>query len=165
MDTDVGDGNRVEVMKEELKGGPVTVVTPDVAETSIGIVGDEFSDREESVVIDGAKVASVAEFPTTVATFVVDAEAVDDNIFGKYVATAIEVRSEIKVELKGLVPSLAWMEGGPDVVLVTKSEDGACVIEEAGFETGFKLLVNEIEVDTETGVKAVFVNESVRVVA
>lgn len=165
MDTDVGDGKRVEVMKEELKGGPVTVVTPDVAETSIGIVGDGFSDREESVVIDEGKVASVAEFSTAVATFVVDPEAVDDNMFGKSVATDIEVRPEIGVELKGLVPSLAWMEGGPDVVLVTKFEDGACVIEEAGFETGFKLLVNEVGVDTETEVKAVFVNESVRVLA
>ncbi|KXH25347.1 hypothetical protein CSIM01_12875 [Colletotrichum simmondsii] len=130
MDTDVGDGNRVEVMKEELKGGPVTVVTPDVAETSIGIVGDGSSDRVESVVMDEAKVASVAEFSATVAAFVVDAEAVDDN-----------------------------------VVLVPKSEDGACVTEEAGFETGSELLVNEVGSDTEMEVEAVFSNESVRVVA
>ncbi|KAK1708441.1 uncharacterized protein BDZ83DRAFT_797472 [Colletotrichum acutatum] len=149
MDTDVGDGDRVEVMKEELKGGPVTDVTLDVAETSVGMVDDGISDREDSVAVDDGKVASDAKLSVAVAAFVVDAKVVDDNIFGKSVATDMEVRSEIGVELKELVLWLAWMEGGPDIVLVTKSEEGACVIEEAGFETELTLLVNEFEVDAE----------------
>ncbi|EXF75636.1 hypothetical protein CFIO01_04569 [Colletotrichum fioriniae PJ7] len=156
METDVGDGDSVEVMKEELKGGPVTDVRPDVAETSVGIVNDGVSDREDSVTVDVAKVASGAELSVAVAAFVVDAEVVDDNILSKSVATDIELRSEIGVELKELALWLDWMEGGPDIVLVTNSEDGACVIDEAEFETELTLLVNEFEVDAEVDVKLVF---------
>ncbi|KAK7451428.1 hypothetical protein Landi51_04799 [Colletotrichum acutatum] len=162
MDTDVGDGDRVEVMKEELKGGPVTDVTLDVAETSVGMFDDGISDREDSVAVDDGKVASDAKLSVAVAAFVVDAKVVDDNIFGKSVATDMEVRSEIGVELKELVLWLAWMEGGPDIVLVTKSEEGACVIEEAGFETELTLLVNEFEVDAEVDVEVVSANDPVR---
>ncbi|KAJ0306214.1 hypothetical protein COL516b_004668 [Colletotrichum fioriniae] len=149
METDVGDGDSVEVMKEELKGGPVTDVTPDEAETSVGIVNDGVSDREDSVTVDVAKVASGAELSVAVAAFLVDAEVVDDNILSKSVATDMEVRSEIGVELKELALWLDWMEGGPNIVLVTNSEDGACVIDEAEFETELTLLVNEFEVDAE----------------
>lgn len=163
METDVGDGDSVEVMKEELKGGPVTDVTPDEAETSVGIVNDGVSDREDSVTVDVAKVASGAELSVAVAAFLVDAEVVDDNILSKSVATDMEVRSEIGVELKELALWLDWMEGGPNIVLVTNSEDGACVIDEAEFETELTLLVNEFEVDAEVDVELVFVNELVRV--
>ncbi|KAL0768413.1 hypothetical protein CaCOL14_009388 [Colletotrichum acutatum] len=84
---------------------------------------DGISDREDSVAVDDGKVASDAKLSVAVAAFVVDAKVVDDNIFGKSVATDMEVRSEIGVELKELVLWLAWMEGGPDIVLVTKSEE------------------------------------------
>ncbi|KAK0374835.1 hypothetical protein CLIM01_07819 [Colletotrichum limetticola] len=83
-------------------------------------------------------------------------------MFGKFVATDSEVRSEIGFELKELVPWLAWIERDPDVVLVIKSEDEDCVIEEAGFETESTLLVNGFEVDAEIGMNVVFANEPVR---
>ncbi|KAL4408556.1 hypothetical protein CABS03_10790 [Colletotrichum abscissum] len=162
MDTEVGDGERVDVIKEELKVGPSIDVTPYVAEPSTEIVGDGLSDGKESVGVGDANVASVAKLSITVAAFVVDAEAVDDSVFGKFVATDSEVRSEIGVELKELVSWLAWMERDPDVVLVIKSKDGDCVIEEVGFETESTLLVNGFEVDADIDVNVVFANEPVR---
>ncbi|KAK1510095.1 hypothetical protein CABS01_07767 [Colletotrichum abscissum] len=162
MDTEVGDGERVDVIKEELKVGPSIDVTPYVAEPSTEIVGDGLSDGKESVGVGDANVASVAKLSVTVAAFVVDAEAVDDSVFGKFVATDSEVRSEIGVELKELVSWLAWMERDPDVVLVIKSKDGDCVIEEVGFETESTLLVNGFEVDADIDVNVVFANEPVR---
>ncbi|KAK1512514.1 uncharacterized protein CCOS01_14754 [Colletotrichum costaricense] len=162
MDTEVGDGDRVDVIKEELKVGPSIDVTPYVAEPSTEIVGDGLSDGKESVGVGDANVASVAKLSVTVAVFVVDAEAVDDSMFGKFDATDSEVRSEIGVELKELVSWLAWMERDPDVVLVIKSKDGDCVIEEVGFETESTLLVNGFEVDADVDVNVVFANEPVR---
>ncbi|KAK1455680.1 hypothetical protein CMEL01_04440 [Colletotrichum melonis] len=162
MDTEVGDGDRVDVIKEELKVGPSIDVTLYVAEPSTEIVGDGFSDGKESVAVGDANVASVAKLSVTVAAFIVDAEAVDDSMFGKFVATDSEVRSEIGVELKELVSWLAWMERDPDVVLVIKSKDEDCVIEEVGFETESTLLVNGFEVDAEIDVNVVFANEPVR---
>ncbi|UQC88686.1 uncharacterized protein CLUP02_14211 [Colletotrichum lupini] len=144
MDTEVGDGDRVDVIKEELKVGPSIDVTLYVAEPSTKIVGDGFSDGKESVAVGDANVASVAKLSVTVAAFVVDAEAVDDSMFGKFVVTDSEVRSEIGVELKEL----------------SKYED--CVIEEVGFETESILLVNGSEVDAEIDVNVVFANEPVR---
>ncbi|KAI3527215.1 hypothetical protein CSPX01_17145 [Colletotrichum filicis] len=162
MDTEVGDGDRVDVIKEELKVGPSIDVTPYVAEPSTEIVGDGFSDGKESAAVGDANVASVAKLSVTVAAFVVDAEAVDDSMFGKFVATDSEVRSEIGVELKELVSWLAWMERDPDVVLAIKSKDEDCVIVEVGFETESTLLVNGFEVDAEIDVNVVFANEPVR---
>ncbi|KAK1450660.1 hypothetical protein CCUS01_02116 [Colletotrichum cuscutae] len=162
MDTEVGDGDRVDVIKEELKVGPSIDVTPYVAEPSTEIVGDGLSDGKESVAVGDANVASVAKLSVTVAAFVVDAEAVDDSMFGKFVTTDSEVRSEIGVELKELVSWLAWMERDPDDVLVIKSKDGDCVIEEVGFETESTLLVNGFEVDADIDVNVVFANEPVR---
>ncbi|KAK1705887.1 hypothetical protein BDP67DRAFT_494525 [Colletotrichum lupini] len=132
MDTEVGDGDRVDVIKEELKVGPSIDVTLYVAEPSTKIVGDGFSDGKESVAVGDANVASVAKLSVTVAAFVVDAEAVDDSMFGKFVVTDSE----------------------------SKYED--CVIEEVGFETESILLVNGSEVDAEIDVNVVFANEPVR---
>ncbi|KXH61416.1 hypothetical protein CSAL01_05242 [Colletotrichum salicis] len=102
----------MEVMKEKLVVDPVTEVTSFVVETSVGEVGDEICDGEESEVGNDANIESLDKLLVASAVFEVDAGLVDDSMFAGSVAVNDEVglvgRSEdvpLEVDVKAVVES------------------------------------------------------------
>ncbi|KAK1636393.1 hypothetical protein BDP81DRAFT_450284 [Colletotrichum phormii] len=172
MDTDVGDGTRVEVMKEELVVDPVTEVTPFVVETSVRIVGDGICDGEESCL------SRAPDLRLTPALLVIGSDAVLVAKFENEACVIEEAEFETKSRLL-----VNWLEDdteidgkvvfGPnsvrDVLSLVEDEARDVVLREVVMSVNEGLLLDgrlvgrSDDVPLEVDVKAVVESEEVKV--